>query len=417
MNLNEMGRLAKASAKILRSLKTNEKNAILLDMAHGLDAHRAQILKANQVDLKAARATGLSEALLERLTINDKRIDEMINGLHQVISLDDPVGTSPQMWVNENGLKIGERRVPIGVIGIIYESRPNVTVDAASLCLKTGNAVILKGGSDALLTNQALMHAIAPALSKHGLSNAVQLIASPDRSLVKNLLECTAFVDCIIPRGGAGLIRFVVQNAKVPVIETGAGNCHIFIDAGYTPQSAIEIVLNAKVQRPGACNAVETLLIHESTTPALIKPLVSALNEAKVTVYACEKIQKHLLASGLDFEPALEAHWDEEFLDYKLAIKEVLSLDEALDHIEAHSTKHSEAILTHQYENAQKFLDAVDSAAVYVNASTRFTDGSAFGFGAEIGISTQKLHARGPMGLKALTSTKYIVYGEGQIRP
>lgn len=417
IGIDQMGQNAKIASRKLRMLETVHKNKLLGVMAVTLEKHKSSILAANQKDLDAARAVGLKEALLERLELNEKKFSDMVTGLKQVMELDDPVGEIDSMHINQDGLEIGSKRVPLGVIGIIYESRPNVTIDAAALCLKTGNAVILKGGSDALLTNQAIMASVKEALIDQELPDGcVQLVESTDRNLVKELLEATKYVDCIIPRGGAGLIKFVVENAKVPVIETGAGNCHIYVDEGYEIDAALEIITNAKVQRPGACNAVETVLIQKNASKALVPELVKHLTEQNVSLFLCQDALDLLDEIPASVKLATELDWSTEYLDFKLAVRIVDTLEDALNHIDEYSTGHSEAILTHNYEHARMFLAAVDSSAVYVNASTRFTDGSQFGFGAEIGISTQKLHARGPMGLRALTSSKYVIYGDGQIR-
>ncbi len=417
IGIDQMGQNAKIASRKLRMLETVQKNKLLGVMAETLEKHKSSILAANQLDLDAARVMGLKEALLERLELNEKKFGDMVTGLKQVMELEDPVGEIDSMHINQDGLEIGSKRVPLGVIGIIYESRPNVTIDAAALCLKTGNAVILKGGSDALLTNQAIMASVKEALIDQKLpEGCVQLVESTDRSLVKELLEATKYVDCIIPRGGAGLIKFVVENAKVPVIETGAGNCHIYVDEGYEIDAALSIITNAKVQRPGACNAVETVLIQKNAAKALVPKLVKHLVKQNVSLFLCQNALNLLDERPNSVSLASEDDWKTEYLDFKLAVRIVDTLEDALNHIDEYSTGHSEAILTHNYENARLFLAAVDSSAVYVNASTRFTDGSQFGFGAEIGISTQKLHARGPMGLRALTSSKYVIYGNGQIR-
>lgn len=417
IDISKLGVEAKDAAKKLRTLPTSDKNKLLIEIYHELISEKNHILEANFKDLDRAKALGTKDALLERLELNEIKFQSMVDGLKQVVDLKDPVGESDGSWINEDGLEISSKRVPIGVIGIIYESRPNVTVDAASLCLKTGNAVILKGGSDAIETNMAIMKAIKKALNKCNLpEGCVQLIESTDRALVKDLLEATEYVDCIIPRGGAGLIQFVVHNSKVPVIETGAGNCHIFVDATYDIDNALDIIENAKVQRPGACNAVETLLVHEQIAPLLIPKLVKRLSESNVYMALCDKAMTFIDSPSVFVSSATDMDWETEYLDFKLAIKIVPTVQDAVDHIDLYSTGHSESILTESYDNAQFFLAAVDSSTVYVNASTRFTDGNVFGFGAEIGISTQKLHARGPMGLKALTSNKYTVLGSGQFR-
>lgn len=417
--IEQMSFEAREAAVILRTMSTKDKNRLLLAIAEKLELFEEKILDANQKDLQNAVALGTSEAMLDRLKLTPSRIKEMIQGIHQTIALKDPVGTSDGMWINDAGLKIGSKRVPLGVIGIIYESRPNVTIDAATLCLKTGNSVILKGGKEAVHTNVVLIEAVQSALKDMELPLAcVALIPSSDRELIKVFLS-SGKLDCVIPRGGAGLIKFVMEHSKVPVIETGTGNCHIFIDEKYDIENSVDIIINAKVQRPGACNAVETVLIHEKNLKTHIIPLVNSLLNENVKLAVCSQLYAYLenincLSENITL--AIEEDWESEYLDYKLALKLVSSIKEAVSHIEAYSTHHSEAILTHSYENAEYFLDHVDSAAVYVNASTRFTDGNQFGFGAEIGISTQKLHARGPMGLEALTTIKYIVYGQGQTR-
>lgn len=417
VDINKLGLVAKQASRTLRTLPTKDKNHLLDVMYHELVAHKHQIIEANHKDLDRAKALGTKESLLERLELNDIKFQNMVDGLKEVVELKDPVGESDGTWINEDGLEISSKRVPIGVIGIIYESRPNVTVDAAALCLKTGNSVILKGGSDAIETNMAIMEALNKALIACNLpGGCVQLIESTDRSLVKDLLEATDYVDCIIPRGGSGLIEYVVHNSKVPVIETGAGNCHIFVDADYDIASALEIIENAKIQRPGACNAVETVLIHEAIAPTFIPKLVERFTHLNVNLALCDHSFEFIENPASTISHATDLDWKTEYLDFKLAVKIVSSVQEAVDHIDRYSTGHSESILTNSYEHSRFFLAAVDSSTVYVNASTRFTDGNVFGFGAEIGISTQKLHARGPMGLKALTSNKYTVLGSGQFR-
>lgn len=420
LEIKQMGILAKEAAKFLRTQSTDVKNSFLKEIATQLNLAKADIIASNGMDVADARGSGLKEALVERLTLTEKRFDEMIDGLLQVVSLKDPVGEVDGMWINDAGLQIGARRVPLGVVAMIYESRPNVTIDASALCIKTGNAVILKGGSDALMTNKALMKAVEKAVQVCGFPEGViQLVRTTDRDFTKQLLAAKPYIDCVIPRGGAGLIQFVSDHSKVPMIETGTGNCHIFVDADYEVDQATQIILNAKVQRPGACNAVETVLLHEDHAREMLSALIPALTESGVELALCEKSMTLGKALGLDLsgcKPATEYDWETEYLDFKLAIKAVSSIEDAIAHIDAYSSGHSEAILTHHYDHAQKFLDHVDSSTVYVNASTRFTDGGEFGFGAEIGISTQKLHARGPMGLRALTTVKYVVYGNGQTR-
>lgn len=420
--IEQMGEKAKCAAKFLRTCSTQSKNALLKEIARQLSVFKDDIMSANAIDVADARSSGLKEALVERLTLNDQRFDEMVQGLEQVISLKDPIGDIDASWLNEAGLTIGSKRVPLGVIAMIYESRPNVTIDASALCLKTGNAVILKGGSDALSTNKALQRALSKALQITQFpEGCVQLVETTDRDFTKQLLHARNHIDCVIPRGGASLIQFVAENSKIPMIETGIGNCHIYVDSGYDTESALSIIKNAKVQRPGACNAVETVLLH-----------MDYVNQSDILVHFVTELGKEGVSLALDdvcFDKlshvdgdfshcslATTQDWETEYLDFKLAIKSVGSMDEAINHIEKYSSKHSEAILTNDYSNAQDFLNQVDASAVYVNASTRFTDGNQFGFGAEIGISTQKLHARGPMGLRALTTNKYVVYGNGQIR-
>lgn len=416
----EMGRTAKHAAQYLRTCSTSQKKELLEELAFQLEAEKKTILDANKQDVAAARDNGLKEALLERLELSEKRFLEMKQGLIQVASLKDPVGEVDSMWVNEAGLKIGSRRVPIGVIAMIYESRPNVTIDAAALCVKTGNAVILKGGSDALSTNKALMKAVEKALKKQGFpEGTIQLVDTPDRDFTAQLLLARDYIDCVIPRGSAGLIKFVADNSRIPMIETGTGNCHIYVDKGYDIVNSLDIILNAKLQRPGACNAVETVLIHKAAARELLSKMIPAMKDSGVKLALCKESDAigHELNLDMDHcQPADEEDWSTEYLDLKLAVRIVNSMEDAIAHIEAYSSGHSESILTNEYSSAQKFLDHVDSAVVYVNASTRFTDGGEFGFGAEIGISTQKLHARGPMGLNALTTNKYIIYGDGQIR-
>ena len=415
--INELCSEAKKASIPLRTLDEKKKNELLKHISDSLIAYKENIIEANAVDLLNAKANGVKEAMLDRLAINEKVFKGMISGIEDTVKLKDPVGSVDRMWLNENGLQIGARRVPLGVIGIIYESRPNVTVDAAILCLKTGNAVILKGGSDALNTNRVLISAIKEGLKRTGLpETAVQFIDTTDREATKSLLLQTDYVDCVIPRGGAGLIQFVLEHSRVPVIETGTGNCHIYVD-DYDIQNSIDIIINAKIQKPGACNAVETVLVHKDMMSKLADPLVKALHQNGVKIHASKHFEGVLNQNSIPYLTATEADYRTEYLDFEIALMQVENIDEAIDHIEHYSTHHSESILTNDYARANEFLNRVDSAAVYVNASTRFTDGSVFGFGAEIGISTQKLHARGPMGLEALTTIKYIVYGNGQIRP
>lgn len=363
-------------------------------------------------DLESAEANGVAKPMLARLLIDEAAVEAMAIGVEQVATLPDPVGERVQSWVNEAGLRISEERVPLGVIGIIYESRPNVTVDAAALCLKTGNATILRGGKEAIHSNRALVKVIQKALQPLQLEFAVQLVQDTSRETAKELMKLNGFIDVLIPRGSAGLIQTVVKEATVPVIETGTGNCHIYIDQSADLMQAIEIVSNAKVQRPSACNAVETVLVHEAIAAEILPRLVGTLEDQGVEIRGDETVQ----AIKETVKEATVSDYETEFLDLILAIKVVPSTTAAIAHIAQYSTKHSEAILTNSYRDSQVFTKEVDAAVVYVNASTRFTDGFEFGFGAEIGISTQKLHARGPMGLPQLTSIKYVVNGEGQLR-
>ncbi|MDN5344707.1 MAG: glutamate-5-semialdehyde dehydrogenase [Clostridia bacterium] len=407
------GRQAREAARLLANLGTGQKNEALLSMARALEEEKDFILAANARDMAAGQEKGLSRALLDRLLLNEKRIQDMAAGLRELAALPDPIGQVTSMWTRPNGLQIGRMRVPLGVIGIIYEARPNVTVDAAGLCLKTGNAVILRGGSEAFNSNRALTQVISRAATAAGApTGVIQLIETTEREAVNLLLRANEYLDVLIPRGGAGLIRAVVQNATVPVIETGVGNCHVYVDAEADLAMAQRIVINAKTQRPGVCNAMETLLVHEKVAPAFLPPLAAALKEKGVTVRGCERTREFIPWA----EAATEEDWATEYLDLILAIRVVDSFAAALEHIHTYGTKHSEAIVTENYQRAREFLARVDAAAVYVNASTRFTDGYEFGFGAEIGISTQKLHARGPMGPEQLTTFKYIIFGSGQIR-
>ena len=412
-NLILMGENAKKAAYDLSILSTKTKNNVLALMAKELLDSKEEIIRANKIDMQKAKNKNVSEALLDRLYLNDKRVEDMATGLLEIVKLPDPVGEIISMWKRPNNLQIGQKRVPIGVIGIIYESRPNVTCDAAGLCLKSGNATILRGGSDAINSNKAIVKALRNGIEKSGLpKDAIQLVSDTDREVAQKMMILNEYIDVLIPRGGENLIKSVVKNATIPVVETGTGNCHIYVDESADFNMAIDIVLNAKTQRPGVCNAAEKLLIHENISKEFLPKVVKALREKNVEIRGDEK-SKEVVD---DIILAKDEEWDKEYLDYIIAVKIVENVDEAIKHINNHGTKHSEAIITESYKNSQKFLERVDAAAVYVNASTRFTDGSEFGFGAEIGISTQKLHARGPMGLKELTSTKYIIYGNGQIR-
>ena len=413
MDLVEIGIRAKKTAGYLNQLGVIRRNEGLRKAAQALVDEQELILSANQADVDHAAESGMSQGLIDRLKLNPDRIRGMADGLMQVAVLDDPVGEVFSMKQRPNGLMIGKKRVPLGVVGIIYEARPNVTADAFGLCFKTGNAVILKGGSDALTSNQAIVSILRKALKSVDLwEDSVQLITDSDREVTKKLMRLNQYVDVLIPRGGAGLIRTVVENSTVPVIETGTGNCHIYVDKGADLDMALDIIVNAKTQRIGVCNACESLVVNRAEAERFLPLLEKAMREKHVEVRADEEACR--IVPG--FLMAEECDWAMEYLDYKLSLKLVDSLDEAIAHINRYNTGHSEAIVTKNYDNAQRFLNEIDAAAVYVNASTRFTDGEEFGFGAEIGISTQKLHARGPMGLEALTTYKYIVYGNGQIR-
>jgi glutamate-5-semialdehyde dehydrogenase len=409
--LMEIGRKAKLAARQLAYISTESKNNALLAMAEALLKNEQEILKANAIDVQAAEKKGLKSSLVNRLKLTSKGILEISKALREVVVLRDPVGEG-EVWTRPNGLRIQQTHVPLGVVAMIYEARPNVTVDAAALCIKSGNAVILRGGSEALESNIVLAGVIAEAAEASGLpQGCIQLITDTNREWVQQLMRMNGYVDVIIPRGGAGLIQTVVQNATVPVIETGTGMCHAYIDQYADYEKAIPIVINAKTQNPGVCNALETLLVDEAIALEFLPLMGEELKKYQVEIKGCPRTCE-ILAFAL---PAVEEDWVAEHLDLILSVKVVPHLDAALDHIYQYSTKHSETIVTENYSRAQRFLKEVDAAAVYVNASTRFTDGGRFGFGAEIGISTQKLHARGPMGLKELTTIKYLVYGSGQI--
>ncbi|NLJ83967.1 MAG: glutamate-5-semialdehyde dehydrogenase [Halanaerobiaceae bacterium] len=404
---------AKRAAEVLANLSTEMKNQALEAIATELENSMEEILEENRKDLEAGEKAGLSRALLDRLLLNEDRIRSMADGLREIIQLEDPVGDIVEMWKRPNGLMVGKMRVPMGVIGIIYEARPNVTIDAAGLCLKAGNAVILRGGSEAINSNRILARIAAEAIARVGLpAGCIQLVQTTDREAVSVLLGLNEYLDLLIPRGGAGLIRRVINEARVPVIETGTGNCHIFVDEGADLQMALDIVFNAKTSRPGVCNAVETLLVHRAIAPDFLPELYRVLRQNNVELRGCPAVREIIP----DINEAVESDWEEEYLDYILAVRVVNNFEDAVSHINTYGTKHSEAIITNDYTRSQRFLREVDAAAVYVNASTRFTDGNQFGLGAEIGISTQKLHARGPMGLNELTTCKFIVYGQGQIR-
>ena len=415
--MNEMleilGKNAVDAENILRNLSTNKKNQILRQAAEQLVKDTDKILAANAIDVQRGRENQMSEGLVDRLMLDAERIKGIGEGLRQVADLDDPIGEVLGMKKRPNGLLIGQKRVPLGVVGIIYEARPNVTADAFALCFKTGNAVILKGGSDAIHSNQAIVESIRKVLARNEVTeDAIALIQDTSRETASEFMKLNQYVDVLIPRGGKGLIQAVVNNSTIPVIESGTGNCHIYVDDSADLYMAADIVMNAKTQRVGVCNACESLLVHEQVKDVFLPVLAERLRQKHVQMRADEAAR----ALIPDAVAATEEDWGREYLDYILSIKVVGSVDEAIAHINKYNTKHSEAIITNNYENAQRFLDEVDAAAVYVNASTRFTDGFEFGFGAEIGISTQKLHARGPMGLNALTTTKYIIYGNGQVR-
>ena len=411
--LISMGQKAKEASYELGVASPGQKNEALTFMAEELIKAKEEIIKANEIDRQNAIKKGITDALLDRLSLDDSRIEAMAQGLLDIVKLQDPVGEVTNMWQMPNGLQIGQKRVPIGVLGIIYESRPNVTSDAAGLCLKSGNAVILRGASDAINSNKAVAKALVEGIKRSGLpQDCVQLLEDTSRETATEMMRLNDYIDVLIPRGGAGLIKSVVQNATVPVIETGTGNCHIFVDETADLEMAKAIVLNAKVQRPGVCNAAEKLLVHESIANEFLPTIVKSLRENGVEVRGCDKAQ----AIVDDIKVIEEPEWHQEYLDLIIAVKIVKDVDEAIKHINKYNTGHSESIVTESYKNSQKFLQRVDAAAVYVNASTRFTDGGEFGFGGEIGISTQKLHARGPMGLKELTTSKYIIFGDGQIR-
>ena len=412
-NLEEIGKKVKESVRELNNMGSIEKDNILRKVAEEIIKSQEKILLANKIDIENAIKNNMKESLIDRLKLDEKRILNMSQGLIKIADLEDPIGETIEGKKLKNGLEISKKRVPIGVIAIIYESRPNVTLDAFGLCFKTGNAVILRGGKDAINTNVAIAEVIRNVLKESKISeNCVYLIKDTSREKSLELMKLNKYVDVLIPRGGAGLIKTVVENSTIPVIETGTGNCHIYVDEFADFEMALSIIENAKTQRTGVCNACESLVIHKSIAKEFISLLVQKLSNKNVEIRgdeeACRISDKILKAT--------EEDWGKEYLDLIISVKTVKNIDEAIEHINNYSTRHSESIITSNYENAQKFLNEIDSSCVYVNASTRFTDGSEFGFGAEIGISTQKLHARGPMGLKELTTTKYVIYGNGQIR-
>lgn len=412
-SLISLGKKAREASYILGNLSSKDKNDALYAMADFLIENSKIIIEANKKDLETSRIKGTSESMLDRLALNEARIEGMANGLRQVAALEDPVGEVLGMWTRPNGLQIGKKRVPMGVIGIIYEARPNVTSDAAGLCFKSGNAVILRGGSEAINSNKAIAEALREGLKFVGLvEDAVQLVEDTSREVATEMMKLNDYIDVLIPRGGAGLIKAVVNNATVPVIETGTGNCHIYVDEDCDFEMAKNIIINAKTSRPSVCNAAEKLLINEKIAGKFMPIIFEALRENGVEIRGDESLK------ALDDSVILasEEEWYNEYLDYTIGVKIIKDIDEAINHINKFGSGHSEAIVTKSYEASQIFLQKVNAAAVYVNASTRFTDGEEFGFGAEIGISTQKLHARGPMGLKELTTIKYIIFGNGQIR-
>ena len=405
--------LAKKAETVLSQAGSEKKNACLANMIKTIKEDAEHILNENQKDMEKARMKGISESLLDRLMLDEKRLNGITEGLEQLIALKDPIGEIISMNKMPNGLLVGQMRVPLGVIGIIYEARPNVTADAASLCIKSGNSVILRGGSEAIKSNTAIVKSLRKALTASGLpEDSISIIEDTSRETAIKFMQLNEYIDVLIPRGGAGLIKTAVENSTIPVIQTGTGNCHVYIDNYADLEMAEKIVVNAKISRPGVCNAEEKLLVHKAVADEFMPRIVKSLTEHGVEVRGC----KNTVKISEDIKPASDTDWYTEYLDFIIAVKIVDSIDEAINHINKYGTKHSESIVTENYSNSRKFLDEVDAAAVYINASTRFTDGCEFGLGAEIGISTQKLHARGPMGLKELTSSKYIIYGNGQIR-
>ncbi|MFE4133796.1 glutamate-5-semialdehyde dehydrogenase [Peribacillus sp. YIM B13482] len=413
MTVEEQAITAKKAAKILSMLTTEEKNDALRIVANELEKEYGIILDANKKDLKKGREKGFDQAYMDRLALTQERVSDFAEGLRQVAGLPDPTGDVLSGWTLENGLKVQEVRVPLGVIGMIYEARPNVTADAAGLALKSGNAIVLKGGSSSLSSNKMIVEVMHRALEKTKIpKEAVQFIASTDRATTQKLFTMKEHIDVLIPRGGASLIKAVVENATVPVLETGVGNCHIYFDKEAEAEKALNIIINAKTDRPAVCNAAETLIVHKDWLSENKEILAETLKEYGITIHGDQEAAAVLL----NVIPANEEDWANEYLSLDLAVKTVNSLDEAIEHIDQYGTKHSEAIITENDDTAKRFMQLVDAAAIYHNASTRFTDGGALGFGAEIGISTQKLHARGPMGLPALTTIKYMMSGNGQIR-
>jgi glutamate-5-semialdehyde dehydrogenase len=419
VDLNTMGRAAKAASRKLATLTTAQKNAALSAIADELEAQAATVLAQNALDIADARAKGVTDALLDRLLLTEKRVAGLAADTRKVVDLPDPVGAEIEGRMLPNGIRLSRRRIPIGVLGVIYEARPNVTIDIATLSLKTGNAVILRGGSETLRSNLALVAVIQAALKKVGLPlEAVQIIANPDRALVSQLLRLDAYVDMLIPRGGAGLHRLCREQSTIPVITGGIGICHLFVDASADLVRALDVIENAKIQRPSVCNALDTVLVHRAVAAEFLPPLAERLARSGVELHATPDALAILQdkAGGAKVVPAGPDDFDQEWLALILGVKIVDTLDEAIAHIHTHSTEHSDGILTNDWHNATRFVDAINSAAVFVNASTRFNDGGQFGLGAEVAVSTQKLHARGPMGLEALTTYKWVVYGDMHVR-
>lgn len=413
-NLEVLGKNACGAKLSLLKLDTNKKNSVLLAVAKALRDNAGYIIDENKKDIENGKANNMKIGLLDRLYLDEARIDGMAVGIEKVVMLDDPIGEVTSMTKRPNGMTIGKKRVPLGVVGIIYEARPNVTSDAFALCFKTSNAVILKGGSDAINSNIAIVNVIREALKAEGINeNAVILIEDTNRETTKEFMKMNKYVDVLIPRGSASLIKATVENSTIPVIETGTGNCHLFVDESADLDMALNILINAKTQRVGVCNACESLVVHEAVANEFLPKAVATLKEHNVEIRG----DKLAMAACSDITiEATEEDFYTEYLDYIISVKTVKDIDEAIDHINEHNTKHSECIVTNDYNNSNRFLEEIDAACVYVNASTRFTDGFEFGFGAEIGISTQKIHARGPMGLNELTTSKYIIYGNGQVR-
>jgi len=411
--VSDRAKKAKAASRHLANISTEIKNNALFKMAAGLEEESAKLISENQKDLIVAEQKGLSKAMIDRLTLTSERIKAMADGLREVAALPDPVGEVLRMWRRPNGMEVGRMRVPIGLIGIIYESRPNVTADSAALCLKSGNGVILRGGSEAVHSNTAIVEVLSKAGAEAGIpEGAVSFIENPDRACVMEMLKLNGIVDLIIPRGGEGLIRMVSENSTIPVIKHDKGVCHVYVDSKADLSMAEEICFNAKVQRPGTCNAMETMLVHQEVAKTFLPAIIARMKKAGVEIRGCAKTK----AVVSDIKDATDKDWDTEYNDLILNVKTVGSMEEAMEHIAAHGSQHSEAIVTNDYQNARRFQREVDASAVFVNASTRLNDGFEFGLGAEIGISTTRIHARGPMGLEELTSTKFIVFGNGQIR-